>query len=63
MSKLETTTDLGDGAVHDAGEVVAEAVAAEELPSQRHALTLQLAVPGLPPEEHYHYHYQDTQYG
>ena len=63
MSVLETTTDLCDGAVHDAGKVVAEAVAAEELPSERHALPLQLAVPGLPPEVHYYYHYEDTQYG
>ena len=55
MSVLETTTDLVECAVHDAGEVVAETVAAEELPGERHALTLQLAVPGLPPE-HYQYH-------
>ena len=55
MSLLETTTDLVECAVHDAGEVVAETVAAEELPAQRHALPFQLAVPGLPPGEHYHY--------
>ena len=55
MSVLETTTDLVECAVHDAGEVVAETVAAEELPAQRHALPFQLAVPGLPPGEHYHY--------
>ena len=56
MSVLETTTDLVECAVHDAGEVVAETVAAEELPCESHALTLQLAVPGLPPGEHYQYH-------
>ena len=55
MSKLETTNDLVECTVHDAGEVVAETVAAEELPAQRNTLTLQLAVPGLPPE-HYQYH-------